>query len=106
MAVTKIVIGATKYKRLVDVAGRELGLEEELHAVGQRLAQAEQADLRQRNAHPVRPQPVLHPGRDPALDQHQVGRGRHQPGQITRTIFSRASMTMGSMAVVSGQRFE
>ena len=64
---------------LVDVAGRELGLEEELHAVGQRLAQAEQADLRQRDAHPVRPQPVLHPGGDPALDQHQVGRRRHQP---------------------------
>ena len=64
---TKIAIGASEVQDLVDVAGRELLLEEELHAVGHRLAQAEQPDLRQRNAHAVRPQAVLHPGRDPPL---------------------------------------
>ena len=34
--------------------------------------------LVKRDAHPVRPQPVLHPGRHPPLQQHQVGRRGHQ----------------------------
>ena len=67
-------------QRPIDPAGRKLLLEEEFHAVGDRLPQAEHADLRQRNPHAVRPKPILHPGGDPALDQHQIRRGSHQTG--------------------------
>ena len=70
--------GSQEIEELVDVAGRELFLEDELRAVGDRLAEAEDADLGQGDAHPIRPPPVLDPGRDPPLDQHQVGGGAHQ----------------------------
>ena len=46
--------GPAMNRTLSTWAGRVFRLEDELHAVGQRLAQAEQADLRQRNAHAVR----------------------------------------------------
>ena len=72
--------GGEEVQALIDVGGRVFGLEEKLHAVGQRLAQAEQADLGQRNADPVRAPAVLDPGGDPPLAQHQVGGSRHQPG--------------------------
>ena len=71
--------GGEEVQALIDVGGRVFGLEEELHAVGQRLAQAEEADLGQRDADPVRALAVLDPGGDPALAQHQVGGSRHQP---------------------------
>lgn len=72
--------GGKEIQALVDVSGRVFGLEEEFYAVGQRLTQAEQADFRQGNAHPVRAFTVLDPGGDPSLPQHQVGGRRHQPG--------------------------
>ena len=59
-------------QELVDVGRRVFFLEDELQTVGQRLQQSQRPDA-------VRPQPVLHPGGDPALEQHQIGRRGHQP---------------------------
>ena len=72
--------GGEEVEGLVDVRRRELRLEKELHPVGQRLPQAEQADLGQGDSHAIRPDAVLHPGGQPSLDQHQIGRRSHQRG--------------------------
>ena len=66
-------------EHLVNVAGGEVFLEDDLQAVSQRLAEAEEPDLGQRNANPIGSPSVLHPGGDPPLDQDEVGSGRHQP---------------------------
>ncbi len=74
-AAAMMISGARTYRRRRR-GRRVLFLEDDLQAVGDRLPQAEQADLRQRNAHPIRPAPVLHPGGHSPFEQHEVGRRR------------------------------
>ena len=88
-AAARIESGRQDVQRLVDVGRRVLFLEDELQAVGQRLAEAEQLDLRQRNADAIGPEAVLHPGGDPALEQHEVGRRGHQAADQDSAILTR-----------------
>ena len=71
-------------QRFVDVAGGVFLFEDEFQPVGQRLAEAEHFDVRQRNADAVGPAAILHPGRHPALEQHQIRGRRHQPADEQR----------------------
>ncbi len=87
-------------QELVDVAGVTSSLIMNFTAVGQRLAQPEQADLRQRNAHAIRAQTVLHPGRHPAAP---AAPGRRPPSSSRRgtsAIFT--SGTISTAASVAG----
>ena len=67
-----------RVEHLVDVPRREVFLEDDLQAVGERLAEPEEPHLRERDADAVGALAVLHPGGHPALDEHEVGRRRHQ----------------------------
>ena len=69
-------------QKLVDVGRRVLFLEDELQTVGQRLQQSQRPDA-------VGPQPILHPSGDPALEQHQIGRRRHQRTDQDRDLDQR-----------------
>ena len=60
-------------------AGIDVFLEQELEPVGQRLQQPERPDA-------VRPDAVLHPGRDLPLGQHQVHARRRGCRPATTTI--------------------
>ena len=80
IAATKITTGATKNRALSTWPGVNSALKRNFTPSASGWPKPEQADLRQRDSHPVRPQPILHPGRDPALQEHQIGRGGHQPG--------------------------
>ena len=73
----------------VDAARREIFLEDDLQAVGQRLTEAEEADLREWDPDPVRPAAILHPGGDPPLQEHEVGRRGHQPADEQADLHKR-----------------
>jgi hypothetical protein len=74
----RITSGRGGVEHLVDVLRREVFLEDDLEAVGERLAETEEPDLRERDADAVGALAILHPGRHPALDEHEIGRRRHQ----------------------------
>jgi len=68
---------------LVDVSRSVFFLEDELEPVRRRLAEAEEgqileAEQRQRCADPVGTDAVLHPGRHPPLEQHEIGGSGHE----------------------------
>ena len=62
---------------LVDRGGDKLLLQEKLRGVRQGLPQAKKTNLRKRDAHPVRSQPILHPGAEPPFCGHTPG-NQHQ----------------------------
>ena len=73
-AKTTAIIGASDVERLIDVRRRQVFLEEELHAVGQRLQQPERADARGSPA-------VLDAADNLALQPDGVGHGGQQHDQ-------------------------
>ena len=73
----------------VDAARREVLLEDDLEAVGQRLPEAEEPDLREWDPDPVRPAAILHPGGNPPLQKDEVGRRGHQPADEQADLHKR-----------------
>ena len=70
--------GRRRVQHFIDMPGREVFLEDDLEAVGEGLAEAEEPHLRERDADAIGALAILHPGRHPALDEHEIGRRRHQ----------------------------
>ena len=95
---------------LIDVRRRVVFLEDEFQAVGQRLAQAEHADLRERNADAIRPSAILHPGGDPALraapDTPPPSSARQAAGDLDRATMALRMLIAASKSElgVSGKR--
>lgn len=75
--------------------GREVFLEDDLQAVGQRLSEAKEADLRERDTDAVGALAILHPGGHPALDEHEIGRRRHQAADEQADLHERGDRGRG-----------
>ena len=75
--------------------GREIFLEDDFQAVGQRLPEAEEADFREWDADAVGALAVLHPGRHPPLDEHEIRRRRHQAADEQADLHKRGDRGWG-----------
>ena len=74
---------------------REVFLEDDLQAVGERLPEAEETDLRERNADAVGALAVLHPGGHPSLDEHEIRGRRHQAADKEADLHKRGDRGRG-----------